>query len=71
MADERDHLDGRTIVRMRETRKRTNDADLAREFLPDLADKGDFCGFARFNLAAGKFPFQGLMLVLGPLREQY
>ena len=55
---------------MREARKRMNDADLARELLPDLADESGFGGLAQLDLAAGEFPFPCLMLGLGSLREQ-
>ena len=71
MADERNHLNRGAVVGMGEPRQRTDHADLAIEFLPDLAKEGGFGGLARFHLAAGELPFEGQVLVPGSLGEQH
>ena len=55
---------------MNDGRQGARDNNFAAEFFANLTDDGGGRILAGFNLAAGKFPFEGQKLIRRPLREQ-
>lgn len=69
-ADEGKHLDDNVAVIVGEARQRADDGDIAAEFLTEFAGECGLGGFARLDLAAGKFPLEREVLVGGTLGEE-
>jgi len=70
-ADERSHIDHDRGVVVRETREGADEGDVAAEFFAQLAEEGGLRGLAGLDLAAGKFPLEGKVLVSGSLGDQH